>query len=281
MSHIVVTDHLLWDLVTGSHAEGTTCLAVAAAIEHHDRTLLISTIDDDFETVWQLPSDLVLPGETLLHGLARMVKLTTGLGVADVTGYAGHHDRLVKDEVIRTFVFTVAVDDPERICRWANIGHHWTSEPITACSILGDIEGHPTSSTAPPGRLIGPTTSYQLSAALRAGADGLLCAEAAVELLVKQQSWLNRHDFVSAFIHRPDPTAQDPTDLACVDWLGALGALNAGRLPCSSGERQLFRIASSLAEGIPIDLRDAVTGLDTINTGLVARAVCHAAGHRP
>jgi len=280
MSHVVVTDHLLHELVTGSHAEGTTCLAVAAAIEHDDRTLLISMIDDDFETVWQLPSDLVLPGETLLQGLVRMVNITIGLGIADVTGYAGHHDRLAEGEVIRTFVFTVAVDDPERICRWANIGHRWTSEPITACSILGDIEGHPKRGATPLGRLIGPTTSHQLSAALRAGANGLLCAEAAVELLVKQYSWLNRHDFVSAFIHRLDPTDQDPTDIASVDWVEALTALDDGRLPCSSGERQLLQIAGSLAEGIPVDLRGAITSLDSTNTGLVARAVCHAAGHR-
>lgn len=135
MTYLAVTDNLLHELVTGSHAEGTTCLAVAAAIEHHDRTLLIAATDDDFEAVWQLPADLVLPGETLLHGLLRMVRLTTGLGVIDVTGYAGHHDRLVGGEVVRTFVFSVTVDDPERICRWASIGHHWSSDPITACPV--------------------------------------------------------------------------------------------------------------------------------------------------
>lgn len=284
MSRFVVTDHLLDELVASSHAEGTTCLAVAAAIEHHDRTLLISTTNDDLEPVWQLPSDLVLPGETLLHGLVRMVNLTTGMGVVDVTGYSGHHDRLVEGEVIRSFVFTVTVDHPERICRWASIGHHWTSDPITACSILGEIEGHPTATGNPAGRLIGPTTYHQLSAALRAGADGLRCTEAAVELLVKQQSWLNRHDFVSAFIERPAPTAQDSTgrpNPAFVDWLGALRALDAGRLACSGGEGRLLRIAGSLAEGITVDLRDTITGLDSTNTGLVARALCHAAGHRP
>jgi len=58
---VTVTDQLLHQLVTGSHAEGTTRLAVAAAIEHNDRTLLIAAVDDDFETLWQLPFDLVLP----------------------------------------------------------------------------------------------------------------------------------------------------------------------------------------------------------------------------
>jgi len=281
---MTVTDQLLHQLVVGSHAEGTTCLAVAAAIEHDDRILLIAAADDDFQPVWQLPAGLVLPGETLLHGLDRVVTFTTGLGVIDVTGYAGHHDHRLDGEVVRTFVFTVTTADPDRVCHWANIGHRWSSDPITACSILGDVDGHPTCAATPAARLIGPTPIHQLSAALRANARGLLCAEAAVELLIKQQSWLHRPDFVNGFVDTATPTSQPPTrytDTAIVDWVGALAALDAGRLRCSSGEGQLLRIAGSLAEGIPVDLRDAMTGLDTINTGLVARAICHAAGHRP
>ena len=281
---MTVTDQLLHQLVVGSHAEGTTCLAVAAAIEHGDRILLIATVDDDFEPVWQLPAGLVLPGETLLRGLDRVVTFTTGLGVIDVTGYAGHHDRLIECEIVRTFVFTVTASDPDRVCRWANIGHRWSSEPITACSILGGVDGHPTPTTTPAARLIGPTPLHQLSVALRSNAKGLLCAEAAVELLIKQQSWLHRADFVHGFIDTVTATNQQPhrySDTAFIDWAGALAALDAGRMQCSSGEGQLLRIAGSLAEGIPVDLRDAITGLDTINTGLVARAIYHAAGHRP
>lgn len=283
MTHLPVTDHLLWELVSGSHAEGTTCLAVAAAIEHDDRTLLVATTGDDFEPVWQLPTDLVLPGETLLQGLVRTVNLTAGLGVVDVTGYAGHHDRLVDEAILRTFVFTVVVDDPERVCRWARIGHRWSAEPITACTLLGEVDGHPTRTAIPPTRLIGPTTLHQLSTALREGAKGLLCAEAAVELLIKHQSWLYRRDFVDHFIDRLDVSdhrVAGYSDTAFVDWTGAAAALDTGGLPCSSGDDQLLRVAASLAEGIPVDLRDAITGLDTTNTGLVARAVCHGAGHR-
>lgn len=280
MRHIDLSDHLLRELVTGSHAEGTTCLAVAAAIEHQDRTLLLSTIGDDFETIWQLPTGQVLPSETLLQSLDRTVSLTTGLGIIRVTGYAGHHDRLIDTEVLRTFVFNVAVDDPECICRWANIGHRWTSEPPTAWINFDDSKAHPVSGTTTPPNHFGRATSQQLEAALRAGAKGLLCAEAAVELLVKQRSWLTCVGFVNAYVDCPDLTDQDPIAIASVDWAGALDALDAGRLPCSSGEGQLLRIAGSLAEGIPVDLRDAITSLDSTNTGLVARALCHAAGHR-
>jgi hypothetical protein len=72
----------------------------------------------------------------------------------------------------------------------------------------------------------------------------------------------------------------DGTPMAWVDWLGVVAALEAGRLPCSSGEGQVLRIAASLAEGVPVDVREAVSGLDAANIVLVAQAIVHAAGHR-
>jgi hypothetical protein len=51
-------------------------------------------------------------------------------------------------------------------------------------------------------------------------------------------------------------------------------------LPCSGGEGRVLRIAASIAEGVPVDLREAVTGLDENNAVLAAAAVLHAAGHR-
>lgn len=273
---VAVNDRLVHQLVVGSHAEGTTRLAVAAAIEHDERVLLIANHDDDCQLIWRLPSDLVLPGETLLHGLARIVNLTTGLAVAEVTGYLGHHDCDVDGEIVRTFVFAVGAEDPERVCRWADFSHRWSADPITASLIVGETDGHPSSSVAH-GRLIDPPTpTDRLSAALRANAKGLLCSEAAVELLIRQQSWLHRSDFVNSHIET-DTT----TRTATVDWTGALAALDAGLLACSSGEGQLLRIASSLADGAPIDLRAVITGLDAINTALVAHVICHAAGHQP
>jgi len=273
---VSVTDRLLHQLVAGSHAEGTTRLAVAAAIEHDDRVLLVATMDNDFQTIWQLPSDLVLPGETVLHGLDRTVTNTTGVGVVEVTGYVGHFDRELDGETVRTFVFTVTADDPERVCRWANISHRWSPDPITASLVVGDTDPDATP-TASPDRLIGPPTPIdRLSAALHANAKGLLCAEAAVDLLIQQQTWLHRRDFVNNHVET-DTT----TNTANVNWADAITALDAGRLKCSSGESHLLRIASSLAEGTPIDLHAAITSLDATNTALVANAIYHAAGHRP
>src|ERR1019366_1661702 len=49
-------------------------------------------------------------------------------------------------------------------------------------------------------------------------------------------------------------------------------------LPCSASERQVLLVAASIAEGIPVDLREAALDLDAANAARVARAVCHAAG---
>jgi hypothetical protein len=114
---------------------------------------------------------------------------------------------------------------------------------------------------------------------LRASARGLYCAEAAVRLLIGHLSWLLRGDFVVAFVKAGDGFTNG-TPMAWVDWPGAVAALEAGRLPYSPGEGQVLRIAASLAEGVPVDLREAVSGLDAANIVLVAQAIVHAAGHR-
>lgn len=66
--------------------------------------------------------------------------------------------------------------------------------------------------------------------------------------------------------------------MAWVDWEDASRALDVGRLPCSSSEGQILRIAASIAEGVPVDLHDVLSGLDDHNLSLVVKAVAHAAG---
>jgi hypothetical protein len=118
-----------------------------------------------------------------------------------------------------------------------------------------------------------------LAEALCAHARGLYCAEAAIRLLVGHRVWLLRADFVGWFIEI-GPGFVHGTPTALVDWPEAVAALDAGRLPCSASEGQVLRIAASLAEGIPLDVREAVSGLDAANIVLVAEAILHAAGHR-
>jgi hypothetical protein len=104
-----------------------------------------------------------------------------------------------------------------------------------------------------------------------------LTCQAAVELLIGHRSWLVRNDFLG---YVECWRGFHGESMAAIDWLAVWAALKDGHLPCSSGERQVLRVAVSIAEGVPIDLRDAVTCLDAVNSGLMARAVLAAGGHR-
>jgi len=110
-------------------------------------------------------------------------------------------------------------------------------------------------------------------------AKGLFSAEAAVELLIGHGSWLYREDFLDIAVESGRGITSGAV-MAVVDWEAAVAALEAGVLPCSGGEGRVLRIAASIGEGVPVDLREAVTGLDENNAVLAAAAVLHAAGRR-
>ena len=67
--------------------------------------------------------------------------------------------------------------------------------------------------------------------------------------------------------------------MAAIDFAAAAAALE-GVLPCWDGEGQLLRIAASMADGMPVDLREAALCMDAVNAARAARAICHAAGCR-
>jgi hypothetical protein len=115
-----------------------------------------------------------------------------------------------------------------------------------------------------------------LAGPLRAWACGIYPDEAGVELLIGHDVFLHRADFTSRFISTPG----DGTELSVIDWPAAIAALDDS-LPCSGGENRMLRLAASLAGGIPVNLRDALTGLDDRNTQLVINAILRASGHRP
>jgi hypothetical protein len=120
----------------------------------------------------------------------------------------------------------------------------------------------------------------RLATALRHQARGVYCFEAAAELLIAHRFWLQRTDFTAHFVHVRKGLI-DGRAMALIDWPGAITALQTGLLPCSGGEHRILRIAASLADGIPVDLQDVLTGLDDTNLDLVAATVLHAGGHRP
>ena len=70
--------------------------------------------------------------------------------------------------------------------------------------------------------------------------------------------------------------------MASIDWPAAITALDSGELPCSSScEGKMLRLAASIGEGVPVNLRDALVGLDHHNLHLIQQAVLHTGGHRP
>ena len=112
-----------------------------------------------------------------------------------------------------------------------------------------------------------------LAARLRAWARGIYPDEAGAELLIGHAVFLDRADFASRFI----TIAGD--GLAVIDWRAAIAALDDS-LPCSGSENRMLRLAASLADSTPVNLRDTLTGLDDRNIQLVINAVLHASGHR-
>ena len=121
-------------------------------------------------------------------------------------------------------------------------------------------------------------TADDLTAALRACAAGLYPLEAGVALLIANGTFLHREDFTSRFI---DHGTSGGIPMAAIDWDAAVAALRTGGLPCSGGERRALLLSASLAGGIPVDLGDAVTGLDDGNIASLVIAILHAAGKRP
>ncbi len=123
-------------------------------------------------------------------------------------------------------------------------------------------------------------TTDELTTALHACAAGLYPLEAGVALLTAEGTFLRREDFTSRFITTGTSISDGTTPMAAIDWDAVITALQAGELPCS-GERRVLMLSASLAGGIPVDLRDAATGLDDRNVQRLVTAILHASGKRP
>jgi hypothetical protein len=81
--------------------------------------------------------------------------------------------------------------------------------------------------------------------------------------------------YIGIFSAGQHPGGRQP--VAVIDWPAVITALETS-LPCSGGEQRMLKITASLADGIPVDLRDTVTGLDDRNTQLLLTAIRRASG---
>ncbi|MDH6130380.1 hypothetical protein [Kitasatospora sp. GP82] len=122
------------------------------------------------------------------------------------------------------------------------------------------------------------TDDESLHLGLRAHACGRHSSTAAVELLIAHRRRLHPADFRDRFLFTG--TDFDTGEVTtCIDSPAAVMALDRGRLPCPGSEARMLRVAASIGEGVPVDLREVLAELDAVNTALVARAVARATGH--
>jgi hypothetical protein len=284
MSRTPITARLPRQVLAAARIDGVALVHAAVVVEHNRSALMLHCGDGDAfsPATWQVPTGLLLaPRDELTDTIDRVVTHTAGLDLDTVTSYLGHHDQHRPYGILRTFGFTVAVTDPAHMRRSALFGHQWvrldqaplplpTATTAASRHFLQLAAGHP-----------GPRLKQPpLAAELRAYANGLYTAEAGCELLINHATWLHRAEFRDQFVHTGPSITDNTTPMAHIDWSGAVAALDTGPLPCSGGESRILRIAASLADGIPVKLGDALTGLDHANLNLVVQAVRHAAGRR-
>jgi hypothetical protein len=136
-----------------------------------------------------------------------------------------------------------------------------------------------------------PRTQAQLAGtdlaeALRYHAAGIDAQFAAVNLLIDHGVFLARPAFRNKFVHVA------ATYLGCawpytarIRWGAAVTALNQHRLPCSSSEADILRIAASLGGNVPVRLFRVLGLLDDTNIARVINAIllanCSRTYHRP
>ena len=116
----------------------------------------------------------------------------------------------------------------------------------------------------------------RLACLLRDAAAGMCADTAAVDLICRHGHFLHDPGFRRIIAAGSSITTGQP--LAVIRWNAAVHALESGHLPCSGSERAILLIAASLAEGIPVSLRDNLGNLDRRNITLVTGAIIAANG---
>ena len=124
-------------------------------------------------------------------------------------------------------------------------------------------------------------TAPDLAAALRFHAAGIDAQFAAVDLLIDHGVFLARSAFREQFVRvaRCHPGCEHPYN-ASIRWGAVVTAINQHRLPCSSSEADVLRVAASLGGNVPVRLGRVLGVLDTTNIARVIDAITLANGSR-
>jgi hypothetical protein len=117
----------------------------------------------------------------------------------------------------------------------------------------------------------------QLACLLHDTAAGLCADTAAVALITAHGHFLHQPGFRRIIAAGSSICSGEP--VAVIRWKAALHALDTGRLPCSTSEEAVLRIAASIGDDtIPVRLRSVLGGLDSRNIALVTAAITAANG---
>lgn len=117
----------------------------------------------------------------------------------------------------------------------------------------------------------------RLACLLEDAAAGISADAAAVGLITRHDHFLHQPGFRRIIAAGSSICSGEP--VAVIRWNAAIHALDTGRLPCSSSQEAVLRIAASLGDDtIPVHLRSVLGGLDRRNITLVAAAITAANG---
>jgi hypothetical protein len=118
--------------------------------------------------------------------------------------------------------------------------------------------------------------SGRLAALIEGTAAGMLADTAAAGLIIAHGHFL--HDPAFRRIIAAGSSVTDGQPFAVIRWNAAVTALELGCLHATGSERAVLLIAASIAEGIPVSLRDCLGSLDRRNIALVTDAITAANG---
>ena len=117
----------------------------------------------------------------------------------------------------------------------------------------------------------------QLACLLAGTAAGICADAAAVALISAHGHFLHQPGFRRIIAAGSSIWSGEP--VAVIRWRAAVHALDTGRLPCSSSEAAVLRIAASLGDdAVGVHLRSVLGGLDSRNIALVTAAITAANG---
>jgi hypothetical protein len=120
-------------------------------------------------------------------------------------------------------------------------------------------------------------SAAQLACLLQDTAAGITADTAAVALITAHDHFLHQPGFRRIIAAGGSICSGEL--VAVIRWRAAVHALDNGRLPCSSSEQAVLRIAASLGDQtIPVRLRQVLGGLDSRNITLVTGAITAANG---